>query len=174
MEKFENITGEPEPDRTETFPEMIFFDPDDIAEEADFIRVDDLFRMENAVPAGPVLFTMFPRRAGQYIAGPFIRVLQRTLILTGLRLERPAIKTRVRPRFVQWLSELSETDDAEALVREFRADLEIQADLYRDLEDGERFWADSCFVCPENDRITDDMISRMAARLQKQAAGEEK
>ena len=162
--------------RAEEPPELIFFDVDDVSEEADFIRVDDLFRLEgDSVPklSGHVLFTLFPRGSGQYLNGSLSRILHKTLILSGLRLEKPAEKIRIRPRFAQWQIDLNETDDAEDLMREFRADMEVQTAVLLGLDGEKRFWADSCFICPENDRITDEMISRMAAQYQEPPSGED-
>ena len=158
----------------EDSPELIFFDPDDLAEEAEFIRVDDLFRREpEAVLFGPVFFTLFPRRAGTFLSGRLSRLFRRTLVLTGMQMEKAPERIRIRPMFLQWRTELSAVDDAGTVAGKFRADLESQADLFQDLQDGERFWADSCFVCPENERLTDEMINRMVARFQEPASGEE-
>ena len=157
-------------------PELIFFDVDDVSEEADFIRVDDLFRLEGEASGkliGPVWFTLFPRQSGQYLTARLSRIFRRTLILSGLRLEKPAEKVRIRPVFAQWRIDLGEEDDPEKLMREFRTDLEAQAGMLLGYDEEKRFWADSCFICPENDRITDEMISRMAARYQEPPSGED-
>ena len=90
-----------------------------------------------------------------------------------VKLEKPAEKIRIRPGFAQWQMDLNETDDPEQLMREYRADLETQAGMLLGCEGNRRFWADSCFICPENDRITDEMISRLAARYQEPSSGEE-
>lgn len=176
MTEFDKFPIEKQTVRAEEPPELIFFDVDDVSEEADFIRVDDLFRMEGAdVPklSGHVLFTLFPRQSGQYLNGSLSRILHKTLIMSGLRLEKPAEKIRIRPRFAQWQVDLNETDDAEGLMREFRTDLEAQAGTLLGYDGKNRFWADSCFICPENDRITDEMISRMAVRYQEPFSGED-
>lgn len=159
---------------SEDLPELIFFEPDEVGEEAEFIRVDDLFRREApSALFGPVLFTLFPRRAGAFISARLSRLFRRTLVLTGMRMEKETERIRIRPTFVQWRTELSPEDDAGKIAGEFRADLEAQAGLFQNLRDGERFWADSCFVCPENERLTDEIINRMAAGLQEPASGEE-
>lgn len=151
-------------------PDLIFFDPDDYAEEADFIRVDDLFRETGDEMRGPLLFTLFPQKSGRYLSARLSRLFRRTLLLTGMRIEKPAEKIRIRPLFVQWRIETGPEDDAAELVRAFRADLEAQADLFLDLREDEPFWSGSCFVCPERDRITDDMISRLILTRQQPAA----
>ena len=152
-------------------PDLIFFDPDDCAEEADFIRVDDLFREAGDAMRGPLLFTLFPRKAGRFLSARLSRLFRRTLLLTGMRIEKPAEMIRIRPMFVQWRIETGPEDDAAELVRAFRSDLEAQADLFLDLREDEPFWAVSCFVCPENDRITDDMICTLILSRQQPAAG---
>ncbi len=157
-------------------PQLIFFDVDDVSEEAEFIRVDDLFRMDGEASAklsGPVWFTLIPRQSGRYLTARLSRIFRKTLILSGIRLEKPAEKIRIRPVFAQWQMDLDETDDPEKLMWEFRADLEAQAGMLLGYDGEKRFWADSCFICPENDRITDEMISRMAARYQEPPSGED-
>ena len=162
MTEFERFPIEKQSVRADEPPDLIFFDVDDVSEEADFIRVDDLFRLEGdggSKLSGHVLFTLFPRQSGRF--------------LSGIRLEKPAEKIRIRPGFAQWQMDLNETDDPEQLMREYRADLEAQAGMLLGCEGNRRFWADSCFICPENDRITDEMISRLAARYQEPSSGEE-
>lgn len=157
-------------------PELIFFDVDDVSEEAEFIRVDDLFRQEGEAIeklSGLVWFTIFPRQSGQYLSAALSRILRRTLILSGIRMEKPAEKIRIRPVFAQWQIDLKETDDPEKLMREFKTDLETQAGILLGYDEDKRFWADSCFICPENDRITDEMISRLAVRYQEPPSGED-
>lgn len=152
-------------------PGLIFFEPDDIAEEAEFIRVDDLFREAGELLPGRLLFTLFPGRKGRYLSARLSRAFRRALLLTGMRLEKTPEKVRIRPLFIQWQLDLSAEDDAGAVAGAFRADLEAQADLLQDLPEGERFWSDSCFVCPENDLLTDEMINRLVTSYQEPAAG---
>ena len=176
MTEFDRFPIEKKSVQAEELPDLIFFDVDDVSEEADFIRVDDLFRLSgeaSAVLTGPVWFTLFPRQSGRYLTDRLSRIFRRTLILSGLRLEKPAEKIRIRPGFAQWQIDLKEADEPEKLVKEFRDDLEMQAGNLLDYEGKQHFWADSCFICPENDRITDEMISRMAARYQEPPSGEE-
>lgn len=175
MKDIEKFSIEKQSIRAEEPPELIFFDVDDVSEEADFIRVDDLFRMEEEAAgkvAGPVWFTLFPRQSGQLLTVRLSRILRRTLYLSGIRLEKPAEKIRIRPGFAQWQLDLGDADDPKGLMREFRADLEAQAGMLLGYDGEKRFWADSCFICPENDRITDEVISRMAARYQEPSSGE--
>ena len=176
MTEFERFPIEKHSVRAEEPPELIFFDVDDVGEEAEFIRVDDLFRLEGdglSKLSGHVLFTLFPRQSGRFLTERLSRILRKTLIMSGIRLEKPAEKIRIRPGFAQWQMDLNETDDPEQLMREYRADLETQAGMLLGYEGNRRFWADSCFICPENDRITDEMISRLAARYQEPSSGEE-
>lgn len=176
MTDFEQIPIEEQSGGAEDLPELIFFDVDDEGEEAEFIRVDDLFRMEGEAAAkllGPVWFTLIPKQSGQYLTARLSRILRRTLFLSGIRLEKPAEKIRIRPVFAQWQIDLKETDDPETLMREFRTDLETQAGMLLGYDEEKHFWADSCFICPENDRITDEMISRMAVRYQEPPSGED-
>ena len=58
-------------------------------------------------------------------------------------------------------------------TREEAKETIAQAGMLLGYEGNRRFWADSCFICPENDRITDEMISRLAARYQEPSSGEE-
>ena len=176
MTEFERFPIEKQSVRADEPPDLIFFDVDDVSEEADFIRVDDLFRLEGdggSKLSGHVLFTLFPRQSGRFLTDRLSRILRKTLIMSGIRLEKPAEKIRIRPGFAQWQMDLNETDDPEQQMREYRADQEAQAGMLLGCEGNRRFWADSCFICPENDRITDEMISRLAARYQEPSSGEE-
>ena len=62
MTEFERFPIEKQSVRADEPPDLFFFDVDDVSEEADFIRVDDLFRLEGdggSKLSGPVLFTLF-------------------------------------------------------------------------------------------------------------------
>lgn len=150
-------------------PELIFFDVDDEGEEADFIRVDDLFAMESGEETaltGPVAFTLFPRRSGELISSRLSRLIRRTLMLSAARFERPLLKTRVRPQFAQWQIELTDSDSAEDLVRAFRDDLEYQVRSSRGEVTNAYFWSPNCFVCPTDKEISDEVIVRVASSYQ--------
>ena len=115
----------------DNLPELIFFEPDDTPEEADFIRVDDLFRLEPDAAAdlrGPFTFVLFPRKAGWFIGSRMALLIRRTLILCSVRDEFPIERIRVRPMFVQWQSDPGENGQTEAIVREIRTELET---MYR-------------------------------------------
>ena len=159
--------------RYEEPPELIFFDVDEDQEEADFIRVDDLFAAETGaepVLAGKITFTLFPTRDEEIIDSRLSRLIQRTLILSGLRLQHPAGNLRIRPKFAQWQLELEPSDEAELFAREFRADLEDQTHSMKKIPEDERYWSDNCFVCPADKFISDDIIIRAAAHFRKQTA----
>ncbi len=73
-------------------PELIFFDVDEDQDEADFIRVDDLFSSEDTSEqkmTGKIIFTLFPQRDNEIIDSRLSRMIRRTLVLSGLRLEHP-------------------------------------------------------------------------------------
>lgn len=151
-------------------PEMFFFDVDEETEEAEFIRLDDLLRREGeSVPVrgGPTSFTFFPRKYGTILKSRFSRLLRRTLILSASGMQYEPEKIRIRPLFVQWQIDLSETDDPEKIAREFRADLETQTCSLLDLDDHESYWSDCCFISPADARVTDEVIIRLASRIQK-------
>ena len=141
--------------------DLIFFDVDDVPEEAEFIRVDDLFRRENKALSGPVLFTLCTNSNECRISGGLSRIFRRTLILSGFRLEKPVGTIRIRPAFAQWQLVLDPDDDPEWLAREFRKDLELQAQNLTGLSPEARMFAACCFVCPEHERINDDTIMKM-------------
>ncbi|MBQ4511466.1 MAG: hypothetical protein II969_00630 [Anaerolineaceae bacterium] len=159
--------------RYEEPPELIFFDVDEDQEEADFIRVDDLFSSEDASAqklTGKVTFTLFPQKDEDIIDSRLSRMIRRTLILSGLRLEHPTDSLRIRPKFAQWTIELGDTDEAEQLIREFRADMEEQTHSMKKIPAEERYWSDNCFVCPADKNLSDDTIIRAADHYRKQAA----
>ncbi len=144
-------------------PEMIFFAPDDEAEEAEFIRVDDLFEPE---PDRNIILTLFPARRCTFIKGELARAVTRTLALTALRLERPAEDIRVRPLFVQWRVELEDGDTPEQIAREVRADLEVQARALLKLDDDTNFWSTACFIRPADREMTIAAIVKMIEEYQ--------
>ena len=155
----------------EDLPELIFFDTDDIPEEADFIRVDDLFRMEtDSSPVKDDLFTfvLFPRKKETYISSRMALLIRRTLILSSVRLEVPLERIRVRPMFAQWQSVLTGEGLSEMIVRGVRTDLETQASLLRDAEEDSRFWAGSCFVYPAGKEYPDDYLNRLIGMYQEE------
>lgn len=168
-EEIERFPAEKRQIRFEEPPELIFFDVDEEQEEADFISVDDLFRIteeEAKSRCQTVRFTLFPDKKGQYIDSRLSRVIHRTLALSSLQLEKPLEKVRVRPAFIQWQLELGEEEETEPVAREFRTDLELQIHNYKDLDEGERFWAVSCLICPADTEITDDALNRIIPRYQ--------
>lgn len=170
-DEFEKFPVEKRQIRLEDPPELIFFDVDEDEDEAEFIRVDDLFQLEQEdAPGltGKISFTLFPRKGGEFIGSRFSRMIHRTLILSALRMQKRVEKIRVRPFFVQWQIELTAEDEPEILAKEFRADLEFQTDNLRNLNEEERFWADSCFVRPADKEIADDKINRMVALYQEE------
>ena len=151
-------------------PELIFFDVDGETEEADFIRVDDLFTMDkqNQTPlSGHLTFTLFPQISGKLIDSRSSRLIHRSLVLTALRLQHPLEKVRVRPRFVQWQIELNEKDKADELAREFRDDMEDQILSIQLSDKIERFWSNNFFVCPIEKEIPDETIIKIAADYQR-------
>ncbi len=155
----------------EDAPELIFFDTDELPEEADFIRVDDLFRMEGDPGSslkGPFSFVLFPRKAGQFIGSRLALLIRRAMILYAARAESSMERIRVRPMFAQWQSELNTTDRPEAVVREIRNELETQASLLRDAEGGGRFWAGSCFVYPAENEFSDSDLNRLIGMYQEE------
>lgn len=155
--------------RFEEPPEMIFFDVDEESEEAEFIRVDDLFAEEPEAAAkltGRLSFTLFPRKFGKIIDSRLSKMIHRTMILTGFRLERPVEKIRIRPVFAQWQIDLLENDEPEYIVREFRADLEELLLSKENNSQIESFWSDNCFVSPIDKEIPDETIIRVAKMYQ--------
>lgn len=159
--------------RYEEPPELIFFDVDEEQEEADFIRVDDLFATEiepEQILIGKVVLTLFPNKDEDIIDSRFARLIQRSLILSGIRLQHLAGHIRVRPKFAQWQIELETADEVEPLIREFRTDLEDQTHSMKKIPAEERFWSVNCFVCPVHKYISDDIIIRAAAHYRKQTA----
>ncbi len=155
--------------RYEEPPEMIFFDVDEESEEAEFIRVDDLFTEEPEAAAkltGRLTFTLFPRKSGKIIESRLSRLIHRTMVLTGLRLERQVEKIRVRPTFAQWQIDLLESDEPEQIVREFRTDLEELIHSKENDSQIEAFWSDNCFVSPIDKEIPDETIIRVAKMYQ--------
>ena len=160
--EFERFPAERQRIRLEDPPELIFFDVDEDSEEADFIRVDDLFRGgDDAETRGPFCLTLFPRRSGQILSGRISRVIRRTLYLSALRLNCTVSAVRVRPYFVQLLAEPGTEDTAETLAREFRADLELQMNNLCGLPEGLRFWSDNCFVWMADTQIDDEKVNSM-------------
>ena len=148
---------------------MIFFDPEEAEpDEADFVLVDDLFKMEgtqsstepginfqkaipNAGPLiGPVVFTLIPRYCYQYITAPLSRRIRRALILTAKRYSLEINTTRVRPVFVQWEVEIPNGFDAVHLMQLFQKDLDAELhenSVWRrqDFENAS-FWSDNCLI----------------------------
>lgn len=160
--------------RYEEPPDLIFFDVDEDTEEADFIRVDDLFADEQEgyqKLSGQLSFTLFPRRQGELIGSALSKKIHRSMIFSALRLEHPLEKVRIRPNFAQWQVNLSAEDDAERIAREFRDDLEDLLRNVKKLKGDERFWSDNCFVSPIEREIPDEMIIRVAFSYQEQGAG---
>ena len=157
-------------------PELIFFDVDEYSEEAEFIRVDDLFR-EEAESAGKLTgrlsFTFIPKKSEDPIGSRMSRLIQRCLLLSAVRLERPLEKIRIRPKFVQFRTELNTPDSAGEIAREFRDDLEDTVRFSRTDQNEERFWSANCFVSPVELELSDEMIIQAASsfRNQEPAAG---
>ena len=152
-------------------PELIFPDVDEDPDEADFIRVDDLFKMEAGQTeklTGRLSFTFFPNKKGDVIGSRLSRLIRRSLLLCAVRLEKSLEKVRVRPKFVQFRVDLGDPDAAEEIAREFRNDLEDQMVFMRKDQNEERFWSSSCFVCPVDKDFSDDSILRIAASFQDQ------
>ncbi|MBR6088846.1 MAG: hypothetical protein IKP86_02860 [Anaerolineaceae bacterium] len=155
-------------------PELIFFDVDGVPEEADFIRVDDLFRTEGAAEnllTGILSFTLFPQKTGTLIGSRLSRLIHRTLAVSAARQQHPLRKVRIRPRFVQWQLELGDGDDPAELAGEFRNDLELQFRVFTDTPDHVRYWSNNCFVCPFDKELTDEAIVRIAESYQIKEAG---
>ncbi len=162
---------EEERNPADELPELIFFEPDDTPEEAEFIRVDDLFRMEPEAAderGGPFTFVLFPRKAGTYISSRMALLIRRTMILCSVREEFPMEKIRVRPMFVQWQADPGEDAQPEAIVREIRTELETQAALLRDTEEDARFWAGSCFVYRAENELSDNDLNRLIGTYQEE------
>ena len=152
-------------------PELIFFEPDEQPEEAEFIRVDDLFRSvtdSEAECRGPFTFVLFPRKAGGYIGSRLARLIRRTMILFSARAEYPMDRIRVRPMYVQWQSDPGETGEPEAIVREIRTELETQAALLQNAEGDPRFWSGSCFVYRAENDMTDYELNRLIGSYQEE------
>ena len=155
-------------------PPLIFFDVDEDEEEAEFIRVDDLFKViDPFIPDGnnSYTFTLIPRRKTQIIDSKTSRLIHKTMILTAFRLLHPIEKIRIRPMFVQWQLMLEEADDPEKIVREFRFDLENQFGNLLNYQNDESFLADTCFVCPTSANMTDSWICQMAETYQQEDSG---
>ena len=130
-------------------PELIFFDVDEYSEEADFIRVDDLFREEAGTAerlTGRLTFTFIPKNSEDLISSRMAKQIQRCLLLSAVRLERPLDKVRIRPKFVQFQTELGSDDPAEEIAREFRDDLEDTIRFSHTDQNEDRFWSANCFV----------------------------
>ncbi len=158
----ERFSAEKQQIRFEDPPELIFFDVDEDSNEADFIRVDDLFRDGDAgETCSPFCLTLFPRCSGHILSGRISRVIRRTLYLSALRLNCTVSVIRVRPNFVQMLAEPGDGDTAETLAREFRADLELQMSNLCGLPEGLRFWSDNCFIWMADTQIGDEKINSM-------------
>ena len=167
--EFESFSAEKRQIRYEEPPELIFFDTDEDIEEAEFIRVDDLFSGETAAGSrlsGRLSFTLFPQKFGEIIDSRLSRLIRRMLILSAFRMQRPAVLVRVRPGFVQWQMDLDDSDEPELIAREFRADLELQLRGLKKMQPEERYWSLNCFVCPADKTLSDDTINRMAAVYQ--------
>ena len=155
--------------RFEEPPELIFFDVDEESEEAEFIRVDDLFAMEPETGlslTGLMAFTLFPRKKENVLSSHMSRLLQRTLILSAAHFEKTLEKVRVRPQFLQWQIELTDVDKAEEIAGEFRDALEAQVQTNRKGPDTEPFWSPNCFVCPVDKEFSDEMIVKIAEKYQ--------
>ena len=119
---------------------------------------------------GKVIFTLFPQRDNEIIDSRLSRMIRRTLVLSGLRLEHPTDSLRIRPKFAQWTIELGGADDAEQIIREFRADLEEQTHSMKKIPPQERYWSDNCFVCPADKNLSDDIIIRAAGHYRNRTA----
>ncbi len=152
--------------RYEAEPEMFFFSPDEEAEEAEFIRVDDLFRLGEEAPGRDIILTLFPARRFTFIRGAPAQAFKRTIALTALRLERPAEDIRVRPLFVQWRVELEPGDSPEQIAREIRADLEEQARVLLNINGERCFWSNACFIRPADRDITIAAVVKMIENYQ--------
>lgn len=142
-------------------PEMIFFEPEEaVPDEADFIRLDDLFRIEGVSisqtaqkdPAsdkvspeqmekpvtqqepstlnGPVTFMLIPRFRYQYVDAALSRIIRHSLIKRARTESKTLIFTRVRPLFIQWQLEITEGEDALRLMKAFRNDLDEEIQKY--------------------------------------------
>ena len=136
-------------------PELIFFDTDGYPEEAEFIRVDDLFREEAGSAeklTGRLSFTFIPKKDEDLIGSRMARLIQRCLLLCAVR-DTP--------------------DSAEKIAREFRDDLEDTVRFSRKDQSEERFWSANCFVSPVELELSDEMIIQAASsfRNQESAAG---
>lgn len=154
-------------------PELIFFDADGYPEEAEFIRVDDLFREEAGSAGkltGRISFTFIPKKSEDLIGSRMSRLIQRCLMLSAVRLERPLEKVRIRPKFVQFRTELDTPDSAAEIAREFRDDLEDTVRYSRKDQSEERFWSANCFVSPVELELSDEMIIQAASSFRNQEA----
>ena len=168
---FERFPVEKKQIRFEEPPEMFFFDVDEDVEEAAFIRVDDLFADDPEIASkltGKLTFTLFPRRSEDLVDSRMSRLIHRTMILTGIRVERPLEKIRIRPVFVQWQIELFDNDEPEQLAKDFRAGLEELIHEQKRISQENRFWSDNCFVSPADQEIPDETIIRVAKKYQEQ------
>lgn len=149
-------------------PEMFFFSPDEEEEEADFIRVDDLFNLEEEVPGRSIILTLFPARRFTFIKGAPAQAFKRTIALTSLRLERPAEDIRIRPLFVQWRVALEPGDSPEQIAREIRAGLEEQARALLNIHEEHSFWSAVCFIRPADKDMTIAAVVKMIEDYQEE------
>ena len=160
--------------RQEEPPELIFFDTDEYSEEADFIRVDDLFREEAGAAeklTGRLTFTFIPKKSENLIGSRMARQIQRCLLLSAVRLERPLNKVRIRPKFIQFQTELESGDPVEEIAREFRDDLEETVRFSHTEQNKERFWSANCFVSPADTEFSDEFIVQaVSANRNREAA----
>ncbi len=158
--EFERFPVEKKQIRREEPPELIFFDVDEYSEEADFIRVDDLFRQEAAL-TGWLSFTFIPKRRDDLISSQMSGAIKRCLLLNAVRIEREIEKIRIRPQFVQFRIELQDSDSAEETAREFRDDLEAFVYTYRKDQNNARFWSANCFVSTADRDFSDETILQL-------------
>ena len=168
---FEQISAEKEQLPDEELPEMFFFDVDEESEEAEFIRVDDLFRTDPdraSAPDGLMSFTFFPEKRDVFISSRLSRLLRRTLVLSASRTGILPERIRIRPLFVRVLSRMPDPDTPEKTALEIRNDLEMQARNVRKPGDTGRFWANSCLVSRADEEPDDDLITRLAAQIRKE------
>ncbi len=171
---FEQFPAEKRHISFEEPPELIFFDTDEYSEEADFIRVDDLFREEAGAAeklTGWLTFTFIPKKSENLISSRMARQIQRCLLLSAVRLEKPLDKVRIRPRFVQFQTELGSDDPAEEIARELRDDLEDAVRFNYIDQNKERFWSANCFVSPADTEFSDEFIVQaVSANRNREAA----
>lgn len=169
-----NITNEIEEfpaNKRQIFPEkkidLIFFDVDEKQEEADFIRVDDLFRDNKLGDSKEIFtFTLIPYKKDILINSHYSRIIHRSMILCSFRLNQKLLKIRIRPNYIQWDLSLDNSMKTEEIVREFRDSLELLLENLLNNKETKKFWADACFVCPSKKILTDEWISDMAVFYQ--------